>query len=1272
LSLRRPRPGGTVAYMGKPIFRVLATGICLGTATWLTAQPINDNFADRIPLNGVRVSLTATNTGATREPGEPGLGNAQHGTLWRTVWWSWTAPADGVLAASVADSDFDAVLDFYTGETLQILESGTVSWCGISGSRCNKAHIEVVAGKTYQIVVGSESNSTGTFQLNLAFLPPPSNDSFANRIDLGWGNVTAVGTNTAATVEPGEPSPSFVGKTLWWSWTASSNGLVTIGVALGSPSADDELFTSLYEFNLGVSVFTGSSLETLVLVTNQNAYSRSQVWVDSQVTFETKAGTVYQIAVGGECGTFRPIELRIVQTAPPLVIVTAPANGFEFVHGDIVRAAAEAVDPDGRVRMMEFRVQGRYGGAEWINTVRGGSYVTEWADLRPGTYELDVRATDDLGAKSDAAPIGFEVRPWNDAFARRIAFTGSSTTVTGYLANATAEPGEPPGIGARSVWWSWTAPATDMFTITAVSASGYFPTLAVFTGDSISNLTLVGSSSFEGQDNTYSTRVVVSAEAGVAYALAIGTGGYGDWCGVRVARSVAPTVTLVSPTNNSSFVAGEKVTFTVDAQDPDGRVQSVSYILNDSQLLGIATNSPFALSVTFPNGGSLDRVRAWATDDAGLASSSDLVWFEVRNPGPPNDDFADRIPFTGSSVTVTSWTSNATLEPGEPYYVPSGSAWWEWTAPESGDFTLTGGLVAGYWPSLAVFSGSTLDTLNLITNDSFHGDNPAYSVRVVLHAVSGSVYPIAVGGGGGISLTVTKGLPPSVEMTAPTSGASLLMNQTFDLVAEAADPDGVISRVEFCHSNGSGSLGVVTNGPFVLHLNSSNLFVGYNWVIAEATDSQGLTSISTPVEVLVWPPGPPNDDFADRIPFTGSFVTVSGSTLNATFEPGEPYIPSGSAWWEWTAPESGDFTLTAESVIGRWPSLAVYSGSTLDTLNLITNDSFHGGNPTYSVGVVLHAVSGAVYPIAVGSGGDISLTVTKALPPSVEITAPTNGASVLLNEVFELVAEAADPDGVISRVEFYHSNGSRSLGVVTNGPFVLHLNSSNLFMGNNGVIAMATDNYGLRSASAAVELEVVYPPPPNDNFADRIGLSGTFLTTQVDLLNASLEQGETTSQPSFGIGSVWWSWVAPASGRVTLGCGVGFGLLGVYTGLNVSNLFVVATNQPMSSGTSLSFDAVAEKEYEICLVGYSGNPAPAQLTLCQDVRHMTVPKLSSNGQLSFQLFSTPGRSWIIEAGTDLRQWSAVSTGYCANGVLDFVETNAGRYPTRFYRAVNAP
>src|ERR1041384_573319 len=67
------------------------------------------------------------------------------------------------------------------------------------------------------------------FALGL-FAQAPPNDLFANRTPLVGTNLIATGSNTNATKEPGEPNHAGnIGrKSGWWTWTAPTNGDLTI------------------------------------------------------------------------------------------------------------------------------------------------------------------------------------------------------------------------------------------------------------------------------------------------------------------------------------------------------------------------------------------------------------------------------------------------------------------------------------------------------------------------------------------------------------------------------------------------------------------------------------------------------------------------------------------------------------------------------------------------------------------------------------------------------------------------------------------------------------------------------------------------------------------------------------------------------------------------------------------------------------------------------------------------------------------------------------
>ena len=85
--------------------------------------------------------------------------------------------------------------------------------------------------------------------------------------------------------------------------------------------------------------------------------------------------------------------------------------------------------------------------------------------------------------------------------------------------------------------------------------------------------------------------------------------------------------------------------------------------------------------------------------------------------------------------------------------------------------------------------------------------------------------------------------------------------------------------------------------------------------------------------------------------------------------------------------------------------------------------------------------------------------------------------------------------------------------------------------------------------------------------------------------------------------SVWWSWVAPASGPVTISTvGSTFDtLLGVYTGTNVATLTLVASDDDSGGNTTslVTFNATAGTEYAIAVDGWHGAQGVITLNVSQ-------------------------------------------------------------------------
>lgn len=126
----------------------------------------NDLFARSSVLAGVGGSVTATNTAAGKEFGEPNHGGNEGG---RSVWWSWVAPANGILKLSTKDSNFDTLLGVYTGNRLDRLVTIASNDDSIDGSGYSEISQAVKQGESYLIAVDGFAGRSGSVKLSYAF-----------------------------------------------------------------------------------------------------------------------------------------------------------------------------------------------------------------------------------------------------------------------------------------------------------------------------------------------------------------------------------------------------------------------------------------------------------------------------------------------------------------------------------------------------------------------------------------------------------------------------------------------------------------------------------------------------------------------------------------------------------------------------------------------------------------------------------------------------------------------------------------------------------------------------------------------------------------------------------------------------------------------------------------------------------------------------------------------------------------------------------------------
>ncbi len=119
--------------------------------------------------------------------------------------------------------------------------------------------------------------------------------------------------------------------------------------------------------------------------------------------------------------------------------------------------------------------------------------------------------------------------------------------------------------------------------------------------------------------------------------------------------------------------------------------------------------------------------------------------------------------------------------------------------------------------------------------------------------------------------------PITVSITSPINGAIFDQGDTINVTANANDPDGTISQVEFFE--GGNSLGADTTSPY--SINWSNGGSGERIITATATNTSGQTATSSSITITINPVGPQPPVVAITSP-TNNANFIVGANINIT------------------------------------------------------------------------------------------------------------------------------------------------------------------------------------------------------------------------------------------------------------------------------------------------------------------------------------------------------------------------------------------------------
>jgi hypothetical protein len=670
----------------------------------IAVAPANDDFAARIGFTGRSNIVWGTTAGAGREAGEP-----RHSTLTNapTVWYSWTAPADGPAVFSLGE--MFGTVQVYRGDTLAQLVAVT--------NDPPMGAVTVTRGERYELAVEAADAMA---------LAPGYTNRFALQVRL----------ETVQLIQPN------------WSQHVVSGSPVVLEATTTERSSDL------------------SELEFLVNGTRVGRASSAPY----QFTWISSAPGDYRLGVrahfaSGEFGEEVYVSIRVTPPNDDFAARALIADGHTVFRGNTVGATVEAQETSLASSTLWFAWRAPSSGLLTLDgaassywpqlTVFRGSALGSLTQLAsdadfptPGPLQVRVEAGVDYAfAVGDRAGqvgaieyrLGLELPPANDNFAQRVALSGQTGDIQTALHLTTVEPGEPShaGIPAQhSAWWTWTAPASGALRLTTEPLPPTPLNFGAYLGDTLASLVAL-------PVYRHPPELDLDVVAGTAYQFAFedsfGTLTNVPWhFEIRPAppndafaqrtpltgRWVTAVGTVLGATrepdeprhHNLTGVGSAWWSWTAPAS---GHVRLMINRFGFETTVGVYQGA--TLKQLTPQASGWDRVEFEA-----VAGVSYAIALERNAPGggevqlqltldypPPNDAFAHRTTLQGSTVNVSGWNTQSSRELSEPFHAGhygGRSVWYAWQAPDWGWVTVD--LNSTFWTSLVgVYRGTNVADL---------------------------------------------------------------------------------------------------------------------------------------------------------------------------------------------------------------------------------------------------------------------------------------------------------------------------------------------------------------------------------------------------------------------------------------------------------------------------------------------------------------------------------------------------------------------------------
>ncbi|MBI4660466.1 MAG: hypothetical protein HY735_16640 [Verrucomicrobia bacterium] len=377
----------------------------------------------------------------------------------------------------------------------------------------------------------------------------------------------------------------------------------------------------------------------------------------SAVAWDLVAHFAYEGLAGGQAGAWWTNGISALRTSHAKMVTGYPSGIYSF--GDPDEYKMHVAGPFS----FAFSVKrGAYLGADGVAVGSGTSGGPVWVQEDSGTWGvagvLVLTSAKALGGPINSIGIrAIDVDAWalvdeaisvsppsNDSFSTGTVISGLPNSVKGSNIGATQETDEPEHAdeaGGRSVWWTWTAAADQTVTIDTIGST-FDTLLAVYTGNSVTNLTAITADDDSGGD--VASKVTLTAERGTEYHIAVD--GLGSSSGSIV-------LNLVPPPPNDQFSARTMVQ--APAAEVTGSNVSGSKEIGEPNHAGVSGAQSVWWTWVMPANGTVTMDTIGSSFDTLLAVYTGDSVFSLTSVASDNDsggNGASRLTFSGTAGTA--------------------------------------------------------------------------------------------------------------------------------------------------------------------------------------------------------------------------------------------------------------------------------------------------------------------------------------------------------------------------------------------------------------------------------------------------------------------------------------------------------------------------------------------------------------------------------------------------------------------------------------------